>query len=75
MTYEEEAVRRNLRDAGCPPELISRFMASLEAGAIRDCSRLLDSHRRALLDDIHAEEEKLMCLDYLRYHLKNGKNR
>lgn len=67
---KEADIRQNLKDAGCPAELIQRFMKTLEAGAIQDCSRLLDNYRRVLLDDIHAGEEKLTCLDYLRYQLK-----
>lgn len=67
---KEEDIRQNLLDAGCSPELRRRFMEALAAGAVRDCSRLLDGHRRTLLEGIHAEEEKLTCLDYLRYQLK-----
>lgn len=66
----EADIRQNLVDAGCPAALISEFMTYLETRAISDCSRMLDSYRRTLLDDIHTEEEKLTCLDYLRYQLK-----
>lgn len=69
-TGEESDIRRNLTDAGCPAELIQAFMKAFEMGAMGDCSRLLDGYRRSLLDDIHTEEEKLTCLDYLRYQLK-----
>lgn len=67
---EKADILQNLEDAGCPAELIRRFMNTLEAGALQDCSRLLDGYRRTLLDDIHAGEEKLACLDYLRYQLR-----
>lgn len=63
-------IRQNLADAGCSEELIGQFMKAFETGALGDCSRLLDGYRRALLDGIHTEEEKLTCLDYLRYQLK-----
>lgn len=66
----EPDIRRNLMDAGCPAELIQAFMKAFETGAMGDCSRLLDGYRRTLLDDIHTEEEKLTCLDYLRYQLR-----
>lgn len=69
---KREDIRRNLEDAGCSAELIQRFMKTWEAGAILDCSRLLDGYRRALLEDIHAGEEKLICLDHLRYQLKKA---
>lgn len=66
----EADIRRNLLDAGCSAELIQAFMKAFETGAMGDCSRLLDAYRRTLLDDIHTEEEKLTCLDYLRYQLR-----
>lgn len=69
---EEADIRQNLKDAGCSAELIRQFMKTLEAGAIRDCSRLLDSYRSTLLDGIHLQEKKLTCLDYLRYQLKRA---
>ena len=65
-------IRRNLMDAGCPAELIQAFMKAFETEAMGDCSRLLDRYRRTLLDDIHTEEEKLTCLDYLRYRLNKA---
>lgn len=65
---KEADIRRNLEDAGCSAELIERFIQTLEAGTMRDCTRLLDRYRRTLLDDIHAKEEKLTYLDYFRYH-------
>lgn len=69
---KETGIRQNLEDAGCSAALIQRFMKTLEAGAMGDCSRLLDSYRRTLLDDIHLQEKKLTCLDYLRYQLTNA---
>lgn len=68
----EADIRQNLKDAGCSMELIQRFIKTWEAGAIHDCSCLLDRYRRTLLDDIHIREEKLTCLDYLRYQLKKA---
>ena len=67
---EDADVRQNLRDAGCSAEFIRRFMKTWESGAVRDCSGLLDDYRRTLLDGIHLREEKLTCLDYLRYRLR-----
>lgn len=68
----ETDIRRNLTDAGCPAELIQAFMKAFATGAVGDCSRLLDGYRRTLLDDIHTEEAKLTCLDYLRYQLNKA---
>ena len=68
----EADVIRNLQDAGCREELIRRFMDCYRDGQIKDGLQLLRQHRSALLDDIHAEERKINCLDYLVYHLEKS---
>ena len=60
-----EAILRNLKDAGCDPEVIARFMACQDAGKTKDSLRVLAVRRAALLDEIHASQAKLDCLDYL----------
>lgn len=57
-----------LRDAGCSEEFIELY-----GTAASDCARicLLKRHRRELLNDIHAGQQKLECLDYLIYRLRN----
>ena len=58
-----------LRDAGCSEEFIALY-----GSAASDCARicLLKRHRHELLDDIHAGQQKLECLDYLIYRLRNA---
>lgn len=58
-----------LRDAGCSEEFIELY-----GTAASDCARicLLKRHRRELLNDIHAGQQKLECLDYLIYRLRNA---
>ena len=69
MRTEADLIR-NLKDAGCPEQLISSFMDLYRNGRVKDGLRLLQQHRRALLDGVHAEERKINCLDYMVYHLE-----
>lgn len=63
-----ERIKQNLIDAGCDSDFISRF-----EGCVCDpkaCERLLAEHRRELLDEVHAKEDNISCLDYLVYMMK-----
>ena len=63
-----ERIKQNLLDAGCNGDFISKF-----EGCICDpkaCERLLAEHRRELLDEVHAKEDNISCLDYLVYMMK-----
>ena len=70
MPRTESDLIQNLKDAGCPEDLIGSFLELYRSGRTRDMLRLLQQHRRALLDGVHAEERKISCLDYLVYHLE-----
>ncbi len=61
---------RNLRDAGCGPLLIEKILALHEDGKIREEMRLLAAQRVILLKKMHAAQEKIDCLDYLIFHLR-----
>ena len=69
MRTEADLIQ-NLKDAGCPEELIRSFMELYQNGRVKDGLRLLQQHRRALLDGVHAEERKINCLDYMVYYLE-----
>ena len=66
----QDALMQNLKDAGCPPELIDRFVICQDAGKTRDALRVLAAHRAVLLDEMHASQDKLDCLDYLIFQLR-----
>lgn len=59
----------NLKDAGCGEELIGQYFSGCSAP---EQKKLLERHRRVLLDSIHREQKKLDCLDYLLYILRKG---
>jgi len=70
-TYQTtEAVEQNLRDAGCDEECICKFMEDLNQGKAQEVLKLLEGHRRTLLDAMHREQKRIDCLDYLMYQMK-----
>lgn len=73
----EQEVIAVLRDAGCDETLIQRFM-SLENRGEKEtvCAeqiRLLCGYRCGLMEDLHACQKKVDCLDYLLYSLRDEK--
>lgn len=69
---DENAIVQNLIDAGCGQELIAEFMADLRKENISKDLKLLAAHRRSLLDNLHKEQKRIDCLDYLVYKMTKG---
>ena len=65
-----QALRDNLEDAGCGPEITAYFLALERAGQYQEQLKLLSDHRRQLLDSLHREGRRIDCLDYLIYQLE-----
>ena len=63
---------RNLKDAGCSPLSIERFLCLHRDGRLREQLHLLARRRTALLKEIHGNQKKVDCLDYLIYRLKQN---
>lgn len=63
---------QNLEDAGCSPDFVGKFLALRESGDVKGQLRLLRIHRESLLDEVHAEQKRIDCLDYLVYHMEKG---
>ena len=72
---EEQLLLRNLKDAGCGEADIEWYFKLREEGKEREQFRFLSVHRVKLLDQVHESQEKLDCLDYLIYSMKNNKKR
>ncbi|MDD3369933.1 MAG: hypothetical protein PHP50_13815 [Lachnospiraceae bacterium] len=62
---EERALIQNMEDAGCSTDEIKLFLEYKENCRIKEALALLSKHRSGLLDQIHKEQKKLDCLDYL----------
>ena len=64
------AVVQNLKDAGCDEETVKKFMELAENGEKQKQYRLLEKHRKALLEKVHSREKQIDCLDYLVFRMK-----
>ena len=67
---DTNAVLQNLKDAGCDDEVVKTFMELAETGEKQKQYRLLEKHRRDLLDKVHNKERQIDCLDYLVFQMK-----
>ena len=72
---EEQLLLRNLKDAGCGEADIERYFKLRAEGKEQEQLRFLSAHRVKLLDQVHESQEKLDCLDYLIYSMKNNKKK
>ena len=65
MAEVKDAIIQNLIDAGCNEEFISQFKEVYASGQISKMTAMLARQRKSLLDNIHSDEHKIYCLDYL----------
>ena len=73
MRNNDEAVKQNLIDAGCSEQLIQQFVSLQAEYKTDEILSLLSKQRKNLLDNVHAEERKIYCLNYLVNKLKSSK--
>lgn len=71
---QEESIRRNLQDAGCSEEFIQKFLEIGEKEPPDRKKRMLNQHRSHLLDNLHREQKRIDCLDYLIYQFDKQQN-
>lgn len=68
--YTEEETIQNLKDAGCDSATVTAFLKEVKSGKSARAMKLLEKHRRTLLDDLHENQKQIDCLDYLVYQMK-----
>lgn len=64
-----DAVIQNLEDAGCDPETVAQFMELGASGNRQNQLKLLEEHRKHLLEKVHKNEKRIDCLDYLVFQM------
>lgn len=64
------ALLQNLIDAGCDNNLAEEITKLLNENKTTEVMAILAKHRKSVLDNCHAEQKKIDCLDYLVYRLK-----
>ena len=71
MTVDPQfAIIRNLNDAGCDAQTTENFLKLHAKGNIEEELRLLRKHRRTLLSEVHNNQKKIDCLDFLTFKLE-----
>lgn len=63
-------VLQNLQDAGCTDEMVEQFMAFQSRDDKEQQLKLLSGYREHLLDELHRDEKRIDCLDYLIYQMQ-----
>lgn len=63
-------IRRNLLDAGCDDRLIARFLELEQKSNRKEQYQLLAGHRNSLLKELHQDQYKIDCLDYMVYSME-----
>ncbi len=66
----KEAIIQNLKDSGCGEDTIKAFVEDLREKKISEGLKLLEAHRRVLLEELHKEQKRIDCLDYLVYKVR-----
>ena len=62
---------RILKDAGCEEDFIMKFISVMDINQSKRALELLREWRNHLMDEIHNNQHKLDCLDYLIRMLSN----
>lgn len=72
MVDSQFTVIRNLNDAGCDAHTKEKFLEFYFSEKKEDGLRLLQRHRRALLDELHNNQKKIDCIDFFIFKLQHG---
>lgn len=70
----QDTVIQNLQDAGCGDTVIDCFLNDYKEGKVREGIQILQKYRWTLLEELHREQQKIDCLDYLIFVLQKQEN-
>lgn len=62
-------VFQNLIDAGCNKAAAEQCTQMILGSGIEQAVRILKKHRSHLLDEVHANQKRIDCLDFLIYKI------
>lgn len=68
---ERQEIIRILKDAGCKEDFIMKFISVTDITQSKKALELLREWRNHLMNEIHSNQHKLDCLDYLIRMLSN----
>lgn len=61
----EKEILQCLKDCGCDERTAKQFLAYGQEARPRDQIRLLNRRRRSLMDDLHENQKKVDCIDFM----------
>ena len=70
----EKAVRQCLKDCGCDERTAEQFLAYGQEARRRDQIRHLNRRRRSLMDDLHENQKKVDCIDFMIRELERKRS-
>lgn len=62
-------VFQNLIDAGCDKPAAEQCAQMILNGKSEQALRILGTHRKQLLDEVHTNKKRIDCLDFLIYKI------
>lgn len=65
-------VFQNLIDAGCDEAAAEQCAKMILDGGTEQAFRILEKHRSRLLDEVHTNQKRIDCLDYLIYKIEKS---
>ncbi len=69
----EQDIIQNLKDAGCDDKQIQELQELYEQGQKEKMHKILEKHRKNILDKVHKNEKQIDCIDYFIYQMERGK--
>lgn len=70
----EKGILQCLKDCGCDERTAEQFIAYGQEARLRDQIRLLNRRRRSLMDDLHENQRKVDCIDFMIRELEQKRS-
>lgn len=65
-------VFQDLIDAGCDNSFAEEYAQLILSGKTQFVLNILSNHRKKLLDEVHINQKRIDCLDYLIYKIEKS---
>lgn len=66
----EQCIIQNLKDAGCDNKQIQELLKLYKQGQKEKVHKILEEHRKNVLDKVHKNERQIDCIDYFIYQME-----
>lgn len=73
MYNSDEDIIQNLKDAGCDNKQIQELLELYKNGEKEKVHKILDEHRKNVLNKVHKNEKQIDCIDYFIYQMERNK--